>query len=379
MMGNIKRRSFIILGCLLIGVSIFIRYRIRGLSNIDMEIMQGWYAHLHEHGIRGLADGTFSNYPPAYLYLLWFSTLFSKWFGPLVSLKIIPSTFDFISTFMIHKMARMRYEQDASFLLASTFYLMPTVILNSTGWGQVDSMYTSFLLICVYCLLKEKPLQAMLAFGIAFAFKAQAIFLLPFLGIMFLKGRIRWQYFLLIPAIYILFAFPAVLLGRSWESILLLYADQVSQFEELAKNAPNFYLFIPNRYYDVVVKIGLTIFALVMAIWAWINWRSKSILNDNKLMLTALTSAALVPFLLPKMHDRYFYPADVLAFATSIFLPKMWFVPLLYQLMSGLAYLFFLFDPPIILTKYAVFINVGLVIYVLTRQYWSLAEVAETK
>jgi Gpi18-like mannosyltransferase len=378
-METIKKYSLSLAGLLLITVSLFIRYRIRGLSNIDMEIMGRWYEHLHDNGISGLADGAFSNYPPAYLYFLWLSTLFSKWFGPLVSLKIIPTAFDFVSMFMIYKMARIKYERDMSFLFASIFYLLPTIVLNSTGWGQVDSLYTSFLLICVYGLLKEKPLQAMLAFGVAFSFKAQAIFLLPFLGLMLLKGKIQWHHFLVIPGVYILSAIPAILLGRSLESILLLYSGQVFQFEELAKNAPNFYLFIPDSNYSIAVKIGLLIFILVMGIWAWINWRSRSVLDHGKLMLIALTSVAVVPFLLPKMHDRYFYPADVFAFATIIFIPEMWFVPLLYQLMSGLSYWFFLFQPDVILTKYAVFINFGLVIYILTRQYFSLHERTEAE
>jgi Gpi18-like mannosyltransferase len=373
-MGNIKKHSFLFLSCLLVLLSFFIRYRIRGLSNIDMEIMKHWYEYLHDHGISGLANGTFSNYPPAYLYLLWFSTLFSKWFGPLVSLKIIPTAFDFVSMFVIYKMARIRYERDVAFLWASIFHILPTIVLNSTGWGQVDSLYTSFLLLCAYCLLKDKPLQAMLAFGVAFSFKAQAIFLLPFLGIMLLRGKIPWQHFLLIPLLYIFFAIPSILLGRSVESILLLYPGQVFQFEELAKNAPNFYLFIPDRNYSIAVKIGLAIFMLVMAIWTWINWRSRSVLDHKKLILIALTSVAMVPFFLPKMHDRYFYPADVFSFATIIFIPEMWFVPLFYQIMSGLSYWFFLFHPSIILTKYAVFINTGLVIYVLAKQYFSLYE-----
>ena len=38
-------------------------------------------------------------------------------------------------------------------------------------------------------------------------------------------------------------------------------------------------------------------------------------LEGADLLLLALASASLMPFLLPKMHDRYFFPADVLSFA----------------------------------------------------------------
>ncbi|KXK11697.1 MAG: hypothetical protein UZ14_CFX002002665 [Chloroflexi bacterium OLB14] len=73
-------------------------------------------------------------------------------------------------------------------------------MFNSTGWGQIDSLYTSFLLLCVYFLLKEKPFYAMLMFGVAFSFKSQSVFLLPFLGIMFLKGKINWYHFFYNPS-----------------------------------------------------------------------------------------------------------------------------------------------------------------------------------
>ncbi len=378
-MDFIRRRGLLFVSVLLFAVSLFIRYRIRGWFNWDMYWMQGWYLHLYQDGWKGLADPSFSNYPPAYLYLLWFSTLFSRWLGPLISLKIIPTAFDFISMYVVFLMARMRYKDDVPYLLAAVFFILPTVMVNSSAWGQIDSMYTSFLLVCAYLLLKEKPFWALLAFGVAFSFKAQSIFLLPFLGIMFLKRKIAGYHFLVIPLVYVLLAFPAVLIGRSWGSILDLYVGQVDQFRDLAKNAPNLYMFIPNVYYDVGLKIGLALFAVCMAVWAWISWRSKVALTPGRIMLMALTSLALVPFLLPKMHDRYFYPADVFSFAAMLFNPEMWFVPLLYQLSSGLAYTIFLFKMPVVLVQIGAIINTFTVIYVVWKQLASLREPKPSK
>ena len=303
-MDVIKRRPWLFISIGLFALSLLIRYRISGWSNWDMFWMGDWYKYLAENGWKGLANATFSNYTPAYLYLLWFSTLFSRWIDPLVSLKIIPTIFDLVSMTCIFLMARLRFKADEPYLFAAAFFFLPTVMVNSTGWGQIDSIYTSFLLVCTYLLLKEKPLWALVAYGLAFSFKAQAIFFLPFLGIMFLKGKIVWYHFLVVTLVYLVLGIPAMLIGRSWESIVSLSVGQVDQFQELAKNAPNLYMFISDDYYPTVVKVGMIVFVAVMAWWAWKNWNAKIHLTKSRIVLTALTSLALVPFLLPKMHER---------------------------------------------------------------------------
>ena len=199
----------------------------------------------------------------------------------------------------------------------------------------------------------------------AFSFKSQSIFLLPFLGILFLKGRIRWYHFFLIPAVYVTLGVPAALIGRSWTSILTIYFGQVGQFRAFSMNAPNLYIFISNSFYDFGLWIGLGMFLIALATWGWINWRAKISLTHRQMMLMALATLALVPFVLPKMHDRYFYPADVFSYATAIFAPEMWFVPLLYQIISGLAYSGFLLGTPIQAIMFAALINTCAVIYIL--------------
>ena len=369
-----KKRPLLILSILLFGLSLVIRFQIYDYLNGDMVVLEAWYDHLYLNGWAGLSDGSFSNYPPAYLYLLWLSTLLSNWVGRIAALKLIPTLFDLLSTFIIFRMARMRFEDDTPYFAAAGFFILPTILYNSTGWGQIDSLYTSFLLVCVYLLLKEKPFWALAAYGMAFSFKSQSIFLLPFLGILFLKGRIRWYHFLLIPAVYVTLGVPAALIGRSWTSILTIYFGQVGQFRAFSMNAPNLYIFIPNSFYDIGLWIGLGIFLIALATWGWVNWRAKIALTHRQMMLMAFATLALVPFVLPKMHDRYFYSADVFSYAAVIFAPEMWFVPLLYQLISGLAYSGFLMGTPIQAIMLAALINTCAVTYVLRKQFLSLQE-----
>jgi Gpi18-like mannosyltransferase len=373
-MSFIKKRPLLYLSIALFGLSIFIRCRIYGLSNEDVVILQDWYQHFYRRGVVSLANGNFSNYTPAYLYLLWITRLFSNWFGSLSAVKIIPTMFDFLSAYAIFLLARIKFKDDKPYLFSTLFFALPTIMFNSTGWGQIESLYTSFLLLCVYFLLKDKPFYALIMFGFAFSFKSQSIFFLPFLGILFLKGKIRWCHFLLAPLVYVILAIPAALIGRSWASIFLIYVGQVGQYYSLSMSAPNLYIFVPDSFYEIGVWIGMGIFVIAMTFWGWTNWRAKVVYGKRQIILMALASLALVPFTLPKMHDRYFYPVDAFSFATAIFVPEMWLVPILYQLISGLSYSVFILDTSTRYVMAAAIINTGVVIYILYKQFLSLRE-----
>jgi Gpi18-like mannosyltransferase len=369
---SLRKHLWLWAALVLFALTTIIRVQLISVSNGDLLLIRTWYDFLAKNGMMGLADGAFSNYPPAYLYLLWISTLFSSWLEPVAAIKLIPTLFDLISAVAIFKIARTQYDADKSYFAAALFLLLPTVMLNSTGWGQIDSAYTSFLLVCFYLLLTKRPFWAMVAFGIAFSYKAQAIFLLPFLGILFLRKQIRWYYFLIVPAVYLILALPTLLLGRSLESILFLYAGQLDQFENLARYAPNLYFVIPNEFYHPVFEIGLGIFFISMLAWAWINWRTLPPVTVNQLTLTALTSAALIPFLLPKMHDRYFYPADVFSFAAAVLFPKYWIFAVMFQISSGAAYSVFLFGAQPITVLIGSLVNTVQVILIVRHQLKSL-------
>lgn len=366
-MNFLKKRPLLFWALVFLGISILIRFGIYDLENMDTIVFERWYEFLLKRGWHGLANVDFSNYPPAYLYLLWISTFFTRWFDPLTLIKILPTCFDLLSTFFIFLILRLRYKGDEPILFACMFTALPTVMMNSTGWGQIDSLYVSFLLGCVYFLLVERPFWGLVFFGMAISFKAQAIFLLPLLGILLLKRRIPWQHFFIIPFIYLLLGLPAALIGRSWESIIGLYVGQAGQFEVLAMNGPNLYFFIPDIYYQPVLRIGLLIFFMVMLAWAYVSLRSRVVLTQYGILFTALVSLAAVPFLLPKMHDRYFYPADVFSFVVAVFNPELWFLPVLYQLISGLAYTGFLFQWPTHFIMIAALINTITVAFVIKK------------
>jgi hypothetical protein len=106
------------------------------------------------------------------------------------------------------------------------------------------------------------------------------------------------------------------------------------------------------------------------------TWQAKAELDNKYIILIAFISAMLIPFLLPKMHDRYFYPADVLSLLLAFYWPSLWFMPILLQLSSGGAISIFLFNADPAFTIYGFLLNtIALAIALRTQR---IAEQRET-
>ncbi len=63
----------------------------------------------------------------------------------------------------------------------------------------------------------------------------------------------------------------------------------------------------------------------------------------ERYIFLAFISVALTPFFLPKMHDRFFFLADIFSLLIAMMIPSYWFLPVFYQLISGLSIYIFLY------------------------------------
>jgi Gpi18-like mannosyltransferase len=68
-----------------------------------------------------------------------------------------------------------------------------------------------------------------------------------------------------------------------------------------------------------------------------------------------------MPFVLPKMHERNFYPADVISIIFALYFPRLFFVPIVMNVISFFSYqptLFGVEPVPISLLAFGVLILV---------------------
>ena len=307
------------------------------LSPDYLTFLKPWTYLMVEDGY-AVFSWSFSNYNVPYLYLLSLSTVFLSNISAVVVVKAISIFFDFVLAFFVYKCVSFKYGKSVTIpcLAALVTLLLPSVIFNSSVLGQCDSIYTAFLVACLYALLRRRQAWAFIAFGLSFAFKLQAVFLAPLFLWMLMKKQVNWRYFFLSPLVYLVALIPAWLFGRPLEELFLIYIDQANEYDYLSERAPNLYQWIPSQYYSWY-PLGIVFTALVVLGIALLVFKSRVNMTGDLLVYLATFSVLIVPFLLPKMHDRYFFPADVIAVIFAFYFPKYWSTPMVISMSSYLA------------------------------------------
>jgi Gpi18-like mannosyltransferase/putative flippase GtrA len=277
-----------------------------------------WYDTLRSSGVHAFGR-PFSDYAPTYLYLLWGATAIPA--SKLLAIKGLSIAFDFAMAIACVRLARTG---GASARLTPFVFLAvllsPTVILNSSAWGQCDAIYTAALIAGLACFASGRQGWGALAFGVSIAVKAQAVFVLPVLLVLSLRRQTPWRSWLLLPLPYLLSIVLPVLEGRSVVHMLTIYQDQGEKYRQLTLSAPSLYAWLDVRQgfgEPGIVLGGAVILAAAVAAARWAR-----LSRPADLVALSAFFLVLVPFVLPRMHERYFYPADVLTIVYALQRPS---------------------------------------------------------
>lgn len=82
--------------------------------------------------------------------------------------------------------------------------------------------------------------------------------------------------------------------------------------------------------------------ARVISAIAVFVYKSPAKIPSDRLIFLAMFSVLLMPSILPKMHDRYFFPADVIAIVFAFYWPRCWYTLIVVISASLVAYMKFL-------------------------------------
>jgi Gpi18-like mannosyltransferase len=262
--------------------------------------------------------------------------------SPLAGIKAFSVFFEVVAAFFVYRIVALKYPSRwIPAAAAFTVFMLPTVVINSSMWAQGDAIYTAFSLGGVYFLLRKRPWWACVFFGLALSFKLQAIFVFPLLLVMVLLGRVPWRSLLAIPAVYIALDVPALLLGASPVKLLTIYLSQTSIYPDMTLSAPNIWQFFRGEHgMETMKTAAILLTGLLILTLCLLVVLSRVELTDTRILLIGAISAILVPFVLPSMHERYFYLADVLTVVLAFHLPRrLWFIPIIVEFCSLMCYI----------------------------------------
>ena len=298
-----------------------------------------WVDYFRANGHFRALNRSVGNYNIPYLYFLAFFSLLP--IRDLYLIKLLSTGFDVLLAWSAMKLLG-RFTQKNGVLLACFFTVLclPTVFLNSAVWAQCDSSYAALLLLALYLALDERPAASMICAALAFGFKLQAVFVLPVFAVLWMAGKFKWQHFLLFPASYVLLVLPAVLLGRPfWETLTLYFSQTGSIGDALNYNSSSVFAILwrlPASAQTSRIAVAAA-FAFMLFVLGACFVRRRD-LTDRAILAAAVLLAAGIPFLLPHMHDRYFFCADILSVVLAYAAWLCAAAAVLCQFASGLGY-----------------------------------------
>lgn len=300
--------------------------------------LKPWVEFIRSHGYWQAFRFEFANYSPTYLYfLLGIAKLGGE---PLIPIKLVSICFEYVAAWFIGGIAYQKYKEDwVRWCALAVVPLLPTVLIDSSYWGQCDSVYASFLVGSIYFVLRKRSFLSILFLGISFSFKLQAVLLFPFYFVLLLRNRVKWYYFLLVPAVYLISLLPAYCAGRPLTELLSVFISQSEYYESLSLQFPNLYMWISDDHYETVKWIGILLTCLFALLTGGLLAKKYRVqLTNDYLVRLALLSAVIFPFLLPGMHERYMYVGDLLAVAYIIYFPRKFYNALGIPLISLFSY-----------------------------------------
>lgn len=338
----------------------FMRFTLRSYIVPDMMADYiPWMQTLQSGGIRELLS-KFSPFPYSALHVyLW--ALVARVFphaDALLLLKGVAIFFDAVQAavgcMLVWELLPKARKLMGLFTAFTLLWLNPTLLLNAAAWGQTDVIYLGLSLLSLLLLFRQKPAFSILCFGLAVAFKLQAVFLLPALVILYFcyekKFSVLW--FLLVPAVWFAVRIPMQLMDSNTASTAEYLSAQTTSYTAATMNAPNLHALLGEAVKSPLLpmvkwqrySIILTV-AMLGSMAAWMMIKQIKLDSQKALLLGAWCVLACV-FFLPHMHERYGIVGEtlLLLWAVVLWKPRGFLYVLLSLLPTASAYCNYVLD-----------------------------------
>ncbi len=326
---NEKRISLICAAAAILLGLIGIAVRIPGLDHIsgDMEeCLIPWYNELPAHqGIDVLRNYT-GNYGIPYVFILWILHYFPG--AVHIKIKAVSVFFEFAASVGAGLLASHFYEgnrKKAAFVCGfGLTVLYPALVINGAYWGQCDGIYSSLLILALYLLFEDRHFLSFVLFGAAFAFKLQAVFILPFLILYLYRRRtVSFINLLIIPVVVEIMYIPGFIAGYGPLAPVTVYMGQTADYPQMYMHYPNlwcyFWSFADYEMFHVPV-IGWVAAGFALSL-CMLMLKGRD-LSDRTWISVAMWSSLFPVYFLPAMHERYSTAAELIAVIYAILRPK---------------------------------------------------------
>lgn len=341
---------------------------LKGYSQ-DLGYWQDWVRQLSTNGY----DGFNGNYPPLYVHWLYLVGKFYTLSGiPLEHndflkfLTQIPVTiFHCLFTILVFNQLK-RFNASRSFLhtIMLLTVINPAILVNGPIWGQVDLVPAVMVFAALLLAVDQRwSYLSIPVFVLSLLTKFQMIAFAPVFGFLFFRhtGKHLLGIAISIPIAALVFL-PSILTGHFLQAFRQAYIDTLGQYPMTTFNAANIWILLTGnttpdnvllfgvapdsllakvftaKYFGMLLFSLTALFIFLQGIHYLLKNNAQQ--NNQHLLAHALFSAMIcaVGFftLLPAMHERYMFPAVVMALAYSAVAQQKLVYPIMISLLCGL-------------------------------------------
>ena len=362
----IRKRSKLIFIVAITIIGLGIRWQMRDVISRDAQLfLLPWYDEISQNGI----SSQVGNYGIAYQTVIALLTMLP--IKPLLAYKLFSICFDLLLAIEAYLLVKELSQNEVLPCLAyAVVFVSPGVFLDSAAWAQCDSIYSFFCLASLRRLYLKKYFLSFLFLGIAFSFKLQAVFIVPFfiyvyiLNSGFSAANLIWSLVgFMAPCV------PGFITGRSLLDPFAIYLAQSAEYQQMALNIPNIWALAPVDY-GLFYRVAIALTVAVLACGLFVIMLNHKKLGEpiigmeepladwRFLAIAAWTVWTCVEFL-PAMHERYIYLASILMLSLA-FIKRKCVIPWMTIAVTELiTYCHYLFQIEISLPLCSVFVFLG--------------------
>jgi len=337
---NITKNQYILVSLILFFALILRLYLSQfGGYELDINHFTTWSREVYNNGFSNFYQNTGSDYPPFYIYILWIVGAINNFISgdifSLIILKVPAIIADLATALLIFLIVRKYTTFETSLLSMILYVFNPAIIYNSTIWGQVDSVYTFFLIFAVYEFISKRPTSSAILFGISILTKPQSLVLLPLFIILIIQ---KYSFRTLVKStcvsgiIFLLLAKPFYFYTSVCE-LYKLYISSYIQYPFTTLNAFNFWalggMFRPDDVVFLFLTYRMWGYLLFGMLFIFVVY---NIIKKNDERLIYLSSALLFFgffMLFTRIHERYMFPMFAFLIIATIFDKRLYIIYIL--------------------------------------------------
>ncbi len=319
---------------LILGIimSVVARVASFGFISSDMSgFLIGWFGQIEQLGKIHALNTQVGNYSVAYQILISIMTYIPV--NPVIQYKVLSVIFDYSLALAVGLIVYELKDKKVILGIVAALIVMfsPLVIVNSSVWGQCDSIYTSFAVWSLYFFIKKKYPLTFIMYALSFSFKLQAVFLLPFFLFAYIrKKEFSILNFFIIPLVMEIVCIPAMIMGRGIKAAFSVYYYQTGSCDKMFFSYPSFWSLFSDlkdaslsREYIGSMKVAAIILAFIvlLAIMAAVIKKNIDIDNVNTFLFSFIMVYSCVLFL-PGMHERYGFMYEIIGIIVIFIIPR---------------------------------------------------------